>query len=97
MEGNSVVPLRSTPAFGRAVESLRLAVRPKARARAEATSVYGPVFVIEDAEVIRIREPLVGTGLPERYALCKNFRFGMQMYPVEIWGGRHCFIARLNA
>ena len=67
-------------------KNLHLAVRPKAGARAEARSVYGPVFVIEDAEEIRIREPLVGTGLPDRYARCKNFRFGLQMYPVAVEG-----------
>lgn len=68
-------------------KNLHLAVRPKAGSQATIKSVYGPVFTIDDAEMIEIQPALPITDqLPKEYANCKNFRFAAQMYPADVLG-----------
>jgi hypothetical protein len=67
--------------------NLHLAVRPKVGSQATIKSVYGPVFTIEDAEMIEIQPALpITDSLPKEYATCKNFRFAAQMYPAAVLG-----------
>ncbi|MGI4830695.1 MAG: hypothetical protein ACRYFU_21250 [Janthinobacterium lividum] len=67
--------------------NLHLAIRPKAGSQAKIKSVYGPVFTIEDAEMIEIQPAIpITDSLPKEYATCKKFRFAAQMYLAVVLG-----------